>query len=492
MKLNALSIRMKIIIASSVFLATIATLSLSALFLLADQKSDGVVINIAGRQRMLSQKMTKEALLLQSADTDREQRKKALMATINLFDRSLSGLIEGNADMGLPPAQNPPIKEQLLEVKNLWSPFHQAALALTGDIQPDSDQFQKALEVITANNLTLLKEMNRAVGMMAQEAGDKVGFLEVVNYLGLAVGIAMLALVLWLAGKKVVSPLRQVVHDLDQMTQGDLRPFSHQFDQGDEIAQVSLALEELRKTLHNIIGMVRNKSLSLSDGASSQAASIEENSASMEEISAMAKTSADNSGQADQLTAAASQVVDRANQTMTTLRQAMDKVSAASDETAKIVKSIDEVAFQTNLLALNAAVEAARAGEAGAGFAVVADEVRNLALRAAEAARNTQALIEENLVNIKESTTLVGATDEELHKVQESTTSVAGLVSEIAAASQEQVLGVEQVNAAINEIDKVAQGNALVADEMAQAMNRFVTEDGDRPNPHEPPRQLDY
>jgi methyl-accepting chemotaxis protein len=147
----------------------------------------------------------------------------------------------------------------------------------------------------------------------------------------------------------------------------------------------------------------------------------------------------------------------------------MDDISKASEETSKIIKTIDEIAFQTNLLALNAAVEAARAGEAGAGFAVVADEVRNLAMRAADAAKNTAQLIEGTVKKVNDGSKLVSDTSEAFGKVAESAQKVGTLVSEITQASREQSNGIDQVNIAISEMDKVVQQNAANAEESASA-----------------------
>jgi methyl-accepting chemotaxis protein len=216
-------------------------------------------------------------------------------------------------------------------------------------------------------------------------------------------------------------------------------------------------------------GQVSNASQGLAQGSSEQAASLEETSSSMEEMASVTRQNADNAGQADSMMKEAGDIVAKANQAMQKLRQAMEKINSASDETAKIIKTIDEIAFQTNLLALNAAVEAARAGEAGAGFAVVADEVRNLAMRAAEAAKNTASLIEENIKDIKTGSDLVVTTDEAFTQVQESASKVAGLVGEIAAASSEQATGIDQVNTAMSEMDRVTQQVAANAEESAAA-----------------------
>jgi methyl-accepting chemotaxis protein len=186
-------------------------------------------------------------------------------------------------------------------------------------------------------------------------------------------------------------------------------------------------------------------------------------------MSSMTRQNADNANQADNLMKEANQVVGRANDSMAGLTASMEDISTASEETSKIIKTIDEIAFQTNLLALNAAVEAARAGEAGAGFAVVADEVRNLAMRAADAARNTAGLIEGTVKKVKEGGGLVAATDEAFTEVANNASKVGELVSEIAAASNEQAEGVEQVNKAVVEMDKVVQQNAANAEESASA-----------------------
>lgn len=221
---------------------------------------------------------------------------------------------------------------------------------------------------------------------------------------------------------------------------------------------------------------VANSGQTLAQGAAEQAASLEETSASMEEMASMTARNSENASQADSMMQEAAHIVEDANKAMGELSEAMAKINKASDETAKIIKTIDEIAFQTNLLALNAAVEAARAGEAGAGFAVVADEVRNLAMRAAEAAKNTGSLIESNINDIKIGSGLVSRTDETFKQVRESSAKVAELVSEIAHASKEQTQGIQQVNQALSEMDKVTQQNAANAEESAAAAEELTAQ----------------
>lgn len=214
---------------------------------------------------------------------------------------------------------------------------------------------------------------------------------------------------------------------------------------------------------------VSSASQTLAEGTSEQAAGLQETSSSIEEMASMTRKNADHANEANNLMIETKKVVEEADQAMNELIQSMGEISTTSEETGRIIKTIDEIAFQTNLLALNAAVEAARAGEAGAGFAVVADEVRNLALRAAEAAKNTASLIAESVKKIKKGSEIVGKTNEAFNKVAVSSKKVAELMAEIAAASQEQAQGIEQINKAITEMDKVVQKNAASAEESASA-----------------------
>ncbi|MFH1009667.1 MAG: methyl-accepting chemotaxis protein [bacterium] len=223
-----------------------------------------------------------------------------------------------------------------------------------------------------------------------------------------------------------------------------------------------------------VAGQVSASGKSLAEGAGEQAASVEETSSSLEEMSSLTRQNADNAKSAAGLMAETKTRVDKAASSAADMDKAMKEIKSSSDQTSKIVKTIDEIAFQTNLLALNAAVEAARAGEAGKGFAVVAEEVRNLAMRSAEAAKNTSALIEDTVNRISSGVQTVEGLKTALDEVTGSTTKVASLVTEIAAASDEQAQGVEQVNMAINQMDKVTQRNAANAEESASASEELA------------------
>jgi methyl-accepting chemotaxis protein len=235
------------------------------------------------------------------------------------------------------------------------------------------------------------------------------------------------------------------------------------------ITKAAHELNDAAQQLASASSEVSGASQSLAEGASEQAAAVEETSSSLEEMSSMTKQNAGNAEHANKLMTETKHVVDRAKGSMTKLTLSMTEISKASEDTSKIIKTIDEIAFQTNLLALNAAVEAARAGEAGAGFAVVAEEVRNLAIRAAEAAKSTSGLIEGTVKKISEGSELVNTTNGDFLAVAQSAAKVAELVAEISAASSEQSTGIDQISQAVSEMDKVVQESAANAEETASA-----------------------
>ncbi|MEE4352069.1 MAG: methyl-accepting chemotaxis protein, partial [Desulfatiglans sp.] len=235
------------------------------------------------------------------------------------------------------------------------------------------------------------------------------------------------------------------------------------------INRIIEALTDMAQKVADASRQVSSSSGQLAAGASDQAASLEETSSSLEEMSSMTAQNAEHAREAEEVMKLATSIVAKANDRMSALSSSIDEISKASEDTSKIIKTIDEIAFQTNLLALNAAVEAARAGEAGAGFAVVADEVRNLAMRAGEAAGNTAELIEATVNKVHEGSSLVGETAEAFSEVDTNATTGMELVSGIAAASNEQAKGIEQINKATSQMDSVTQKNAANAEESAAA-----------------------
>ncbi|MDP3029479.1 MAG: methyl-accepting chemotaxis protein [Deltaproteobacteria bacterium] len=323
---------------------------------------------------------------------------------------------------------------------------------MAAPVQPIvSDARRQAGEIFRAKTLPLLEEVKGKFAEARQELAKNALTAEgmINNASSINTILAIAAIIAIILGAAIAFFIRRDITRVLYRLIGELDNNSGQIT--DASTQVSTSSQQLAEL------------------ASEQAASLEETSASMEEMASMTKQNADNAQQAARLMDETKTVVDKTGDQMEQMAGSMNRIKGQGEEVGKIVKTIDEIAFQTNLLALNAAVEAARAGEAGAGFAVVADEVRNLAQRAAEAAKNTSALIEETIKNIKEGHELVTHTKGAFQDVATSANKVAELVGEIAEASREQAQGISQINTAVTEMDKAVQNNAASAEESASA-----------------------
>lgn len=321
----------------------------------------------------------------------------------------------------------------------------------------------------TFNNVFALWKINKNTGVSMQDNGEKISEIArmlqqeaekemiieknnsiklcgIIFFAGLFSGV----LLIYFISGSIVKPVNRIIEDLS------------------ESSVKATAVSE----------QISSASQSLADGASEQAASIEETSAALEEMSSMTKQSAGNADEVKELMRESGKIVSKVSGHMQQMTAAIDEITKASAETGEIIKTIDEIAFQTNLLALNAAVEAARAGEAGAGFAVVADEVRNLSLRSADAARTTADLIEKIIESVKHGSELVKSTQEVYQNNVEITSKTGQLVEEIASSSKQQDQGIQQVNIAVTEMDKVTQHNAANAQQSASASEQMHAQAG--------------
>lgn len=306
--------------------------------------------------------------------------------------------------------------------------------ALAGQIQ----SLMKELKEKTQENLKQLK------GRAQNQAGRAKNMV----FLGISLGVLLALILGFLLTRSITQPLRRVVAGMNQSAQ----------DVWGAASQVAATGQ------------------SFAEGSSAQAAALEETSSSLEQMSSMTKQNAENAYQARGIMAEMKQIVENVNQQMDQMAKAIGEITHSSEETSKIIKTIDEIAFQTNLLALNAAVEAARAGEAGSGFAVVANEVRNLALRAAEAAKNTSGLIENTIQSIKNGSKLTLAAQEAFQKNVAIANRIGKLIDEIAAGSQEQAQGITHISRAMGEIDRVTQQTAEYAGESVSAAEQLKTQ----------------
>lgn len=341
--------------------------------------------------------------------------------------------------------------------------------------------FKEFHEARGAVNLLIEDQVARAKWRYENAMADYKQALWVVGVLLVAAIVLGLSVALVVA-RSVTRPLAQAVKAAEAVANGDLSS-RIEVRGRDETGQLLAAMKNMTEKLSAIVTEVRSGAVSvaaasmqisqgninLSQRAQEQASSLEETAASMEEMTSTVKQNADNASLANQLVADARSQAEAGGVVVTQAIGAMDAINTSSRKIDDITSVIDEIAFQTNLLALNAAVEAARAGEQGRGFAVVAAEVRNLAQRSASAAKEIKELIKDSVEKVRIGSEFVDASGQTLAEIVGSVKKVDGIVAEIAAASQEQSSGIEQVNKAVIQMDQLTQQNAALVEEAAAA-----------------------
>lgn len=341
-------------------------------------------------------------------------------------------------------------------------------------------EFAPALMQYTDSTRTILDYHAKQAEVMAQDAEQtyEQGFILLVGLGILSVTVGML--LAWCLTRSIVRPLREAIRFSNAVAQGNLtqRLVSHRKD---EMGQLMHTLNHMNGSLAGIVAQVRagtdiikeasvqitSGNLDLSSRTEQQASALEQTASSMEELTSTVSRNADNAKQASLLAISASEVAVRGGEAVSEVVHTMEEINASAKRMGEIIRVIDDIAFQTNILALNAAVEASRAGEQGRGFAVVAGEVRALARRSADAAGEIKALINDSAQKVHTGSQLVSRAGATMKDLLGSVRSVADIMNEIAVASQEQSMRIEQVNQAISQMEQGTQQNAALVEEAA-------------------------
>jgi methyl-accepting chemotaxis protein len=387
-------------------------------------------------------------------------------------------------------------KAELVKIQH-WEPqYRQLVLEIVhlAEARQDKEAIEKIAKAKVlgdelAESCDRLGDMKQALGKQAFEESSALYYSMRTTLIAVSSGSVILALIMGILIARLISrPLGQAAEVLRAVGDRDLTR-TLAIDTRDEIGEMARALNRACDGVRHAMSDVRDSSggvataaeqlaaaaEQLSSGTQEQASSQEETSSSLQELSTAVRQNADNARQASQLASSAREAADNGGTVVHSAVAAMAEINTASKRIADIITAIDEIAFQTNLLALNAAVEAARAGEQGRGFAVVASEVRSLAQRSATAAKEIKALIQDSVRKVDAGSELVNRSGRTLTEIVSSVKRVTDIVGEIAAASHQQAVGIEQVTKAMAQMDQVTQTNAAQTEELSSTSQTLAT-----------------
>lgn len=402
-------------------------------------------------------------------------------------------------------AKSEAAQAKMAELQSKFNSFRQeSSAALQARLSEQQDAAAQAassakfakLEQEIGAEIEEIADMGKTVALERDIASQEEVSSDIKAILGVAVVMILVSLLVGMSfARDIKKRLAQLGVSANKIAEGDLAT-EVITSTGDELGDVAASFEIMRQRMRDVLVEINHSadqvaagaqnvseaSVSLSQGASEQAASVEELSASISEIASQTASNAQNAETANELTIGTRDKAQLGNQEMQEMLLAMEEINAASANISKIIKVIDEIAFQTNILALNAAVEAARAGQHGKGFAVVAEEVRNLAARSAKAAKETTDMIEGSMQKVEAGRGIAHKTAEALNAIVADVSSVADIVASIAKASNEQKLALEQINQGVQQVSQVVQANSSTSEEAATASQNLTTQAEDMKN----------
>jgi len=381
-----------------------------------------------------------------------------------------------------------PLFKKVLDTRKAYTDFRKAVFAAknAGDLEKGKSLYEGDMTQSRILYLDALKKFSDKQAALLDKAALEIqqqyaSGRTLLTMLGLA-AIVMGVFAAWWITRTITTPINEAVKVAETVSSGDLTS-DIQVNSADETGQLMNALKTMNANLVNIVGQVRNGTdlmatasteiaagnQDLSSRTEQQASSLQETASSMEELTSTVRFNAENAREANKLAATASEIASRGGAVVGEVVSTMGSINDSSRKIVDIISVIDSIAFQTNILALNAAVEAARAGEQGRGFAVVASEVRNLAQRSAAAAKDIKGLIDDSVQKVALGSDLVDKAGQTMNEIVTSISRVTQIMSQISHASEEQSLGIAQVNDAITQMDQVTQQNAALVEEAAAA-----------------------
>lgn len=424
--------------------------------------------------------MSDDAAEKQAQYAEVQKRDAEITQMLNEFDDSIQGQ-ETQAIFDM-------LKNRINEYNSLRNAIIDKAIAgRTETLVADLNAAQSVSDEASQLLAQLFNEKRTSGLSLSNQLTNQSNNTIVMMSIVVAVAIAV-ALALGIFISRIISnPVNKLIRVADRIADGDL-DVDIELDSKDEVGMLAAAFRKMTSNTNEVLSSIQNASeqvasgaqqisetgMVLSQGAAEQASSVQQLTASLEEISNQTKLNADTAIQANQLAEEARDNAMQGNQQMQGMLKAMDEINLSSESISKIIKVIDEIAFQTNILALNAAVEAARAGQHGKGFAVVAEEVRNLAARSAGAAKETTDMIEGSIRKVKDGMHIAGETAAALDKIVTGITQAASLVGSITDASNEQAAGISQINQGIIQVSQVVQTNSATSEESAAASEQLA------------------